>query len=197
MKRFYFRFRILLFTLALGLASVPFFSGFGIEQENAIKLPVIESESPLIVTVNKPQKSEIDEIVKRGRGLTSYAYFGSFSNCLGFGRKISDKCEEEKRSARQFLWNSWQNKKTAHLTYNFDGVDSSSEHHIFVEPDESGKWHVLLVIERWGAPPNRGIFIKDIRRIKFKIAGEDDTPYEAGMKYLEFLDKNGEAVSWL
>jgi hypothetical protein len=195
MKRFHYRFRILLFTLALGLASVPFFSSLG--GNSAVNLPVIESESPLVVTVSKPKKSEIDEIVKRGRDLTSYAFVGSFSNCLGFGKTMDYKCEEEKRAAREFLWNSWRNKKLAYLTYNFNGVDASAEYHILVEPGESGKWHVLLIGERWATPPNAGLFIEDIRRIKFKTAGENDNPYEAGTKYLVFLDKNGEIVKSL
>src|SRR5215204_4047705 len=198
MKRFYYRLRILLFTLALGLASVPFFSSFGgNNRELAVNLPVIESESPLVVTFYKPKKSEIDEIIKRGRDLPSYAFVGSFSNCLGFRRMMHYKCEVEKRSAREFLWKSWQNKKLAYLTYNFDGVDMSAEYHIFVEPDESGLWHVQMIGERWEMPPNKGIFIEDVRRIKLKTAGKDDYPYDVGTKYLMFLDKNGEEVGSL
>jgi hypothetical protein len=180
------------------MASVPFFSSFGgNNRELAVNLPVIESESPLVVKVNKLEKSEVDGIIKRGRDLTSYAFVSNFSNCLGFGKKMPYKCEEEKRSARKFLLNSWQNKKLAYLTYNFNGADMSGEYHILVEPDESGQWHVLLIGERWGMPPNKGIFINDVKRIKLKTAGKDDYPYEDGTKYLVLLDKNGELIESL
>lgn len=198
MKRFYYRFRVLLFTLALGLASVPFFSGFGGSQpQTAVELPAIESESPLVVAIPKPKSGEVDKLINQGRDLTAYTVVANFSNCLGFHKTMSGKCEDEKRAAREFVRQSLQNKKRAYLSYNFEGVDTSAEYHFLVEPDESGRWHVLLIVERSAAPPDGGIFIRDIRQVKFKTAGKDDYPFEAGTKYLVFLDKNGDAEAYL
>lgn len=50
MKRFYFRFRILLLTLALGLSSVNFVNWLNdYWSEVSVDLPKVESKSPIIV----------------------------------------------------------------------------------------------------------------------------------------------------
>ena len=200
-KSLCFRFRVLLQTLALGLASVPLFNSlYKTGDEIPLNLPQIESESPLYVYPLQPvakQQEPVQEIIKRGRDLTRYVFGGEVSNCGLVLITEVDKCEREKSATRKFIWKHWQEKNRAYIVYNVSGVDAGVEYHIVIEPDEMGDWHILWIGERWGMPPNEGIFTEDVRSIKLKTAGKDNYPYEAGTKYLVFLDKNGEEVESL
>lgn len=44
--------------------------------------------------------------------------------------------------ARSFLWDHWQKRKRAYLVLTLSSVDSTGTSHIFVEPDDSGRWRV-------------------------------------------------------
>jgi hypothetical protein len=198
MKRFYYRFRILLLTLALGLASVAFFNGLGDRQrEIPVNIPQIKSESPLYVhpwqSAVEPQ-DRVKEIIKQGRNLSQYDFGGEVSNCVVVLVRELAKCEKEKGAVRNFILKHWQDKKLAYLVYNVSGMDAGVEYHIVIEPDENGDWRMLWFGERWGMPPNEGTFIEDVRQVKLKRAGRDDYPYEVGTKYLSFLDKDGQEI---
>ena len=51
-------------------------------------------------------------------------------------------------SARAFLWDHWHNQKPAYLTMTGSSVDATSTSHVFVEPDETGRWRVAWRIVR-------------------------------------------------
>jgi hypothetical protein len=44
--------------------------------------------------------------------------------------------------ARTFLWRHWQDRKRAYLLLTLISVDATSTSHVFVEPDEVGRWRV-------------------------------------------------------
>jgi len=44
--------------------------------------------------------------------------------------------------ARTFVWEHWQKPKRAYLTLTLSSVDSTGTSHIFVEPDDTGRWRV-------------------------------------------------------
>jgi hypothetical protein len=44
--------------------------------------------------------------------------------------------------ARSFLWEHWQNRKRAYLVLTTSSVDHTGTSHVFVEPDDSGRWRV-------------------------------------------------------
>lgn len=44
--------------------------------------------------------------------------------------------------ARSFLWEHWQNRKRAYLVFTQSSVDHTGTSHLFVEPDDSGRWRV-------------------------------------------------------
>ena len=44
--------------------------------------------------------------------------------------------------ARTFLWQHWQDRKRGYLLLTLSSVDATSSSHVFIEPDESGRWRV-------------------------------------------------------
>ena len=44
--------------------------------------------------------------------------------------------------ARTFLWHHWHDRKRAYLVLTLSSVDATSTSHVFVEPDEVGRWRV-------------------------------------------------------
>lgn len=198
MKSFYFKLRVLLFTLAFGLASIPFFNGPAERwREIPVNIPQIESQAPLQIypweSTVEPQ-IPVREMVKQKRDLSQYNFGGDVSSCGFVLTTEFAKCLKEKKAARDFILNHWQEKKLAYLVYNVSGEDAGVEFHIVIEPDENGDWHMLWFGERWGMPPNRGTFIEDVRQVKIKRAGRSDYPYDRGTEYLSFLDKNGQEI---
>jgi len=44
--------------------------------------------------------------------------------------------------ARSFLWEHWRNRKRAYLVFTGSSVDHTGTSHIFVEPDDTGRWRI-------------------------------------------------------
>lgn len=44
--------------------------------------------------------------------------------------------------ARSFLWDHWEKRKRAYLILTLSSVDRTTTAHIFIEPDDSGRWRV-------------------------------------------------------
>lgn len=44
--------------------------------------------------------------------------------------------------ARMFIWKHWQDRKRAYLKLTISGIDHTDTSHIFVEPDDSGRWRI-------------------------------------------------------
>jgi hypothetical protein len=42
--------------------------------------------------------------------------------------------------ARSSLWDHWRNRKRGHLVLTLSSVDHTGTAHVFVEPDDSGRW---------------------------------------------------------
>lgn len=189
MKRFYSRFRIILFAVALGLASVHFFQ-FLKEKLTEVKvdLPKVESESLIVVS---PYASLENETIVQDRNLFLYDFGGEiFSNCDYLEKDELKKCEKDLIKARNFIWNHFQNKKLGYLIlkdiYSFD----PRETYYFIEPDKNDEWRIeerYAVSYVWGKQVNRGSF----KSIKFFIDSE------SGENRLYFFTDSGMGVSSL
>ena len=44
--------------------------------------------------------------------------------------------------SREFLWQHWRDRRRAYLTLTQSSVDYTGTSHIFVEPDDSGRWRI-------------------------------------------------------
>ncbi len=50
--------------------------------------------------------------------------------------------------SRSLLWSHWAQKKRAYLVLSLSSVDETSTSHVFVEPDDSGRWRIYWRIVR-------------------------------------------------
>jgi hypothetical protein len=137
LKRFYMKFRIILLTLAFGLASVPFFRMIH-ERWTAVwvDVPRIESDAPLYVKI---QRKIEENTLSGGRDLSLYEYGGDYTECEEDKSAASRECEANLEKIRQFIWKRWNDKKQSY-------VSTGKKVYILIEPDTNGEWHIL---HRW------------------------------------------------
>lgn len=194
MKRFYRQFRVVTLTLAFGLASVPFFNNLSYKWNVvSVDVPQVESESPIYVSPYEVPKPPTKEEIFQARDMTLYDLGKAFSNCAVPSSKYN-KCKKEKIKAREFIWNHWKAKKRAYIAYEWTGADTGGDIHIFIEPDDKGRWFFAL------RSTGDLRFMLEIREtkahlIKYKRATENAHWLEKGEWYLSLLDENGEEVN--
>jgi hypothetical protein len=161
----------MLLTIALGLASVPFYQTLRDKwTEIRVDVPQIESNAPLVVDIDK----QLDDTTLFGkRDLPIYEYGGYVVPCDDDRSKPSRECRNEQTRIKQFFWNHWNAKKLSYITI----MDNQS---IFIEPDKNGEWHIV----------RRSLKISNIDSIKTKWIAEDE--YET----LEKESNGGELNLW-
>lgn len=177
MKRFYMKFRVIILTLALGLASVPFFR-MVYERWTTVRVdvPQVESNAPLIVEVNK----QLDDATLFGkRDISLYEYGGYVVPCDDDKSTASRECRNEKARKKQFLWDHWNAKKLGYVIL----MDNES---IFIEPDKNGEWQIV----------RRYLKISTINSIRTKWVAEDEYAFlekelNGGKTSLMFCTREG------
>ncbi len=203
--------------LALGLASVPFFDTLYEKLTvTPINLPQVKSSSPIYVHI-LPELSEPEETIQysdfvyessvdslnriiQNRDLSNYEYGGRISNC-----RVEDseprKCEANTYKGRNFILNHWKAKKRGYIIYEWSGTDTGNDFYYFIEPDESGNWHVLKRSERLYTRVYRGriftIESLDIHTVKNKLKTEDNYDPTPGTHHLVFFDNDGKQIGTL
>ncbi|MBX7175094.1 MAG: hypothetical protein K1X72_29220 [Pyrinomonadaceae bacterium] len=187
--------------LALGLASARFFS-FIYDQwtEIQVDLPQVNSETPIVI-VTKPTLTKQflykQSFISKDRDLSQFDNAGEFTERC-FSQDNSKECEKKKIEARQFLLNHWKEKKRATIKYYWSGADVEGEGYFFIEPDDNGRWRIIIIREYFGVGfIDNNLSLFEATSMKYKRATKDDYPFETGTYYLSFIDKNGEEVEGL
>ncbi|MEP6923957.1 MAG: hypothetical protein ABI954_05810 [Pyrinomonadaceae bacterium] len=138
------------------------------------------------------------QTIIQNRVLSDYNFGGRSADCFNNFSIKTRKCEAIRAEARSFILKHWQDKKRAYLVVEFNSVDSFSEYHIFIEPDESGEWHIVW---RQIAPSTRSfagnIEVMTTSFIKSKQTTTNTHRYRLGTSYLVFLDKNANEIASL
>lgn len=142
-------------------------------------------------------KSTIERIVN-GRNLSLYDNGGN-SGCGIVSNTEYKHCIGTYVSARAFLWNHWQAKRRGYIVIRFASEDAVSDSHIFIEPDESGDWHVVWRIERVFAVGHSGEIddVPDIRSMESKDRDKTDYDLAPGTPILIFKDMGGRILEKL
>jgi len=186
--------------LALGLSSVTFFNRLSEKwTEVRIDLPQVQSDTPIFVFPRNPPfyKKFTQEDLIQNRDLSLYDFGNTFSNCFNHGFGISEfrKCQKQLSEARTFIFKHWREKERGYIIYEWSGVDSGSDTHIFIEPDSNGEWYLILR----SAGDFRYQNLEETKgySIKYKRATVDDYPFKIGTYFLSILDENGKVVEEL
>ena len=92
---------------------------------------------------NKKSKL-IEKNLLQGRDLTHYAQVNYF-DCR-FSLRLNDKCDKQK--AREFIEDCWTEKHLCYITITYNGTDSGSTKHIFIELNQKNQWQIVRRLER-------------------------------------------------
>jgi hypothetical protein len=92
---------------------------------------------------------------------------------------------------RDFIWKHWHAKRRGYIRITFDSVDAMSTSHIFVEPNQRGKWHVAWRIAR------HNNLITDVGEIVAVERAKPGTSDEPGSYVLVFRQKSGGEIERL
>jgi hypothetical protein len=131
-------------------------------------------------------------IIAKGRDLQLYDQGGHFDcrrwtpDALKNGQENEQRIVSALKTARNFIWEHWQNKKRGYIRVTMNSVDCTSTSHIFIEPDAGGKWQIVWRIARSHAMMSDGVDdLPTIRRVEQKIKNGKATS-------LIFKDADGE-----
>jgi len=115
-------------------------------------------------------------IIANGRDLQLYDQGGHFDcrrwtpDALKNGQENEQRIASALKTARNFIWEHWKNKKRGYVRLTENTVDCTSTSHIFIEPDANGKWQILWRIARVHAMGSNGVDdLPIIRRVEQKI----------------------------
>ena len=79
------------------------------------------------------------------RDLARYANGGTFDFSWGLGPKA---LAEMKPKLREFLWEHWSQKRLGRVVATFYTIEGDpTTHHLYIEPDENGRWRVVSEYE--------------------------------------------------
>ena len=92
-------------------------------------------------------------------------------------------------TAREFIWEHWQNKKRGYLRFSGNTVDSTGTSHIFIEPDDKGIWQIAwLTVHVHALIGNSVSYSPIIRRV-------ERTKEYNRKTILKFKDADGEETT--
>ena len=93
------------------------------------------------------------ENIAQGRDIENYEDGGYF-DCRGWILENEKRGECDEKEIRDFIWNHWKNQKRGYIRITSDSADANSTSHIFIEPNNRGRWRIARRIVRFHAIPS-------------------------------------------
>jgi len=129
-----------------------------------------------------------------GRELSVYDRGGHVDECSWHADPEFDQClkrrVQHREEARQFIYDHWQSRTRAYISIDRPCFDCSPTDHIFIEPDEAGQWHILIVLEESRFPPRHS----SASEVVCRRATKDERSEENVSRLLSFRDPSGREV---
>jgi hypothetical protein len=130
------------------------------------------------------------ETPEQERDLSGYDLGGPVEECTWQEGNERKQCLIARDEARKFIYEHWLEKRKAYIAIDFPCVDCAPVLHVFIEPDDDGKWRIASRLEgRFGIHARANAY-----DLKYKKANEDERRLESTSKVLSFLDKDDEEV---
>jgi len=160
--------------------------------------------APSKTTTDQPKKQSPPKkptTVTAGRDLSGYD-FGGRQGCGIVLKTELPKCEASMKVARDFIWSHWTDRQRGYVIVKMASDDAQSDAHIFIEPDETGAWHIAWNWQRiFAFAAGRDVSgdidaMPDIRSVEQKVATDTDYRGLPGTSYLSFVGADGKEVSY-
>lgn len=140
-----------------------------------------------------------DEIGRpeQNRDLSEYALGGVVGDCVWMSDHERRTCLNDRSKARKFIFDHWRAKSRAHIEIDHYCVDClTPEDHIFIEPDENGKWRIVkrLFIPHRGYSFHRGFLTSIATDVKYRRTTREEREDCFPPEVLVFLDEDGKEI---
>ena len=161
--------------------------------------PQLKPNAFIVTFPSEPPKSES---ILQDRNLADYERL-NISNCVGGGLTNEEyqSCLNLLNTGRKLILKHWKEKKRAYILYTCNGYHGASEYHIFIEPNDSGDWHIVSRWETYYTVVGWENLFKVSSTEAFSVKHFRKTKYDdintIGKFYLKFFDKNGEEIDIL
>jgi hypothetical protein len=127
-------------------------------------------------------------VLLEGRNLSDYEFGGEIDECSWRTEKASRPCLSRRQEAREFIYERFKAKKRAYIVFYFPCTDCVPVLHIFVEPDSSGVWRIVMRLE----DARFGVFDREAAYdVRFRRSDADEREKERASRLLSFVDRSG------
>ena len=129
-----------------------------------------------------------------GREMYGYDKGEHVDECSWYADDEFETCRkqsvERREIARRFIYDHWRSKTLAYISIDRQCLDCSPTDHIFIEPDETGQWHILIVAAESRFPP-RYFTAHDV---KYRRTTDDNRAEQRESRILSFRDSAGREI---
>jgi len=132
----------------------------------AQKMPadVVKTKSTKAEVIGLEKSELTTKDITQNRDLTKYEQGGYF-DCRSWAPEEDDRGECNEKKIRDFIWLHWTEKKRGYIRVTRNSVDAQSTSHIFIEPNNSGKWRAVWRIVRLHAIPELSNQITEVETL--------------------------------
>ena len=141
----------------------------------------------LVKIPDEPERPE------QNRDLSKYDLGGFTGDCTWMSGLEKRTCVNLRSKARKFIFDHWHAKKKAYIEVDYYCTDCRHEEHIFIEPDENGKWQIVkrFIPTNVGYSFHRGFLTSTAVDVRYRHATREERNEGSAPKVLVFLDENG------
>lgn len=198
MTRVYIRLRFALMAFALGLAAAYMWSGLSIWMNSVhVNLPKIESSDDVLFIFPSTERDAspyfipTEEDILDGRDLSNYDRGGYIESCEWIDENKSASCLKQREAARRFVFKHWSEKRNGYIQIGHPCVDCSPVDHIFIEPDPTGEFRIVIKLVTNGPVDPR-----EATKVRFRRANKEEKWQTDSATILVFIDRHGKEIDF-
>jgi hypothetical protein len=124
-----------------------------------------------------------------GRDLALYDTTEFADECSWQSGNDFKNCLSKRDAARQFVYDHWTQQRRGYIEVGFWCRDCSPVDHIFIEPDENGRWIIVITLATNG-PLETSRSVKAV----FRRPHRDDRRRDGSSRILSLIDDKGHEV---
>ena len=163
--------------------------------EVPVNLPVVSSKDDVLVVLPKKASEtgiygygDRTEQILAGRDLSVFETREYSEPCYQSGKEGS-ACVAQRDAARRFVYEHWSGHRRGYIQIGMPCVDCGPVDHIFIEPDENGRWIIVITLET-----NSPLSTSRSVRAVFRRRHYDDWFDRSSPRLLSLTDENGKEV---
>ena len=179
--------RVALICLAAGILTARYFQEQNVSQPSQLSVQIADFPRNLHDWSWSFDPSD-------GREISTYDKGEHVDECSWYGDDEFETClkrsVERRENARRFIYEHWRSKTLAYISIDRRCIDCAPTDHIFIEPDDTGRWRILIVAEEPRFPPR----YHTAHDVTYRRATSDERSEEKVSRILSFKDSSGREI---